>query len=334
MRKEYIKGEKFSTVYIGGGTPSTLNGEELETLFCNMFEVFDISDNAEITMECNPNDIDVHFIKTLKRLPVNRISIGAQTFSDKRLRFIHRRHSAEEVYNAVKLLRSAGYNNLSIDLMFGFPGETLNEWLTDIDKALSLNVEHISAYSLMYEEGTCLYKMLENGEVKEIDEELSLSMYNALVSKLTTNGYEHYEISNFARPGYRSRHNSSYWQQVRYIGLGAAAHSFDLKSRQWNISEINKYISEINKGNVPMEREELDSDTIFNDIITTSLRTCEGIDLNYISNKLGEDYKNNILENADRYIKEGLVKISNDHLKLTKDGIYVSDAIMSNLMIV
>ena len=169
--------------------------------------------------------------------------------------------------------------------------------------------------------------MLENGEVKEIDEELSLSMYNALVSKLTTNGYEHYEISNFARPGYRSRHNSSYWQQVRYIGLGAAAHSFDLKSRQWNISEINK-------GNVPMEREELDSNTIFNDIITTSLRTCEGIDLNYISNKLGEDYKNNILENADRYIKEGLVKISNDHLKLTKDGIYVSDAIMSNLMIV
>lgn len=334
MRKEYIKGEKFSTVYIGGGTPSTLNGEELETLFCNMFEVFDISDNAEITMECNPNDIDVHFIKTLKRLPVNRISIGAQTFSDKRLRFIHRRHCAEEVYNAVKLLRSAGYNNLSIDMMFGFPGETLDEWLTDIDKALSLNVEHISAYSLMYEEGTCLYNMLENGEVKEIDEELSLSMYNALVSKLTTNGYEHYEISNFARPGYRSRHNSSYWQQVRYIGLGAAAHSFDLKSRQWNISEINKYISEINKGNVPMEREELDSNTIFNDIITTSLRTCEGIDLNYISNKLGEDYKNNILENADRYIKEGLVKISNDHLKLTKGGIYVSDAIMSSLMIV
>lgn len=334
LRKDYIKDERFSTIYIGGGTPSTLNKEELETLFCNMFEVFDISDNAEITIECNPNDINGHFIQTLKRLPVNRISIGAQTFSDDRLRFIHRRHNSNEVYKAVKLLRAAGYNNISIDLMFGFPGETLEEWLTDIDKALSLNVEHISAYSLMYDEGTCLYNMLENGEVKEIDEELSLSMYNALVSKLTSNGYEHYEISNFARPGFRSRHNSSYWQQVRYIGLGAAAHSFDLKSRQWNISEINKYISEINKGNVPMEREELDTDTIFNDIITTSLRTCEGIDLEYIASKLGGDYKNNILENSDFYIKKGLAEISNNHLKLTKKGIYVSDAIMSGLMIV
>lgn len=173
--------------------------------------------------------------------------------------------------------------------MFGFPDESLSQWKEDISAALALNVEHISAYSLMYEEDTPLWKMLDTGKVKEIDEELSLTMFKELVCQLTDAGYEHYEISNFARPGYRSRHNNSYWHQVPYIGLGAAAHSFDLNSRQWNVADLKLYIEEINNGIIPMEREELDNDTTFNDIITTALRTSDGIDLNAMETRLGKD---------------------------------------------
>ena len=334
MRKDYICDEPFSTIYLGGGTPSLLEEEELQMLFTHIYKTFNIRSGAEITMECNPNDITPQFIQTLSRLPVNRVSMGVQTFSDSRLKLIHRRHNTQEVYNAVKSLRAIGLRNISIDLMFGFPGETLDDWLTDIEKALSLNVEHISAYSLMYEEGTLLNKMLEQGKIKEIDEETSLAMYNALTEQLTSNGYEHYEISNFALPGYRSRHNSSYWQQVRYIGLGAAAHSFDLKSRQWNVSEINKYISAINKGYVPMEREELDDNTVFNDIITTSLRTCEGISLDMLTERLGDRYKKKLAEGARQYIRHGLAEMAGGRIRLTRKGVYVSDDIMSGLMIV
>ncbi len=334
MRKDYICDEPFSTIYLGGGTPSLLEEEELQMLFTHIYKTFNIRSGAEITMECNPNDITPQFIQTLSRLPVNRVSMGVQTFSDSRLKLIHRRHNTQEVYNAVKSLRAIGLRNISIDLMFGFPGETLDDWLTDIEKALSLNVEHISAYSLMYEEGTLLNKMLEQGKIKEIDEETSLAMYNALTEQLTSNGYKHYEISNFALPGYRSRHNSSYWQQVRYIGLGAAAHSFDLKSRQWNVSEINKYISAINKGYVPMKREELDDNTVFNDIITTSLRTCEGISLDMITERLGDGYKKKLTEGAQQYIRHGLAEMAGGRIRLTRKGVYVSDDIMSGLMIV
>ena len=209
LRKNYIDNEAYSTIYIGGGTPSLLTQDELQKIFSNLYETFNISSDTEITLECNPNDITTQFAKMLTQLPVNRISIGTQTFSDSRLKLIHRRHNTQEVYNAINLLRSIGISNISIDLMFGFPGETLEEWTSDIDKALELDVEHISAYSLMYEDGTQLTDMLEQGKIKEIDDETSLAMYKVLVSRLISNGYEHYEISNFARKGYRSRHNSS-----------------------------------------------------------------------------------------------------------------------------
>lgn len=288
LRKNYIR-EPFSTIYLGGGTPSLLDEAELTKLFLYINNVYDVDRNAEITMECNPDDITPEFTNMLSRLPINRVSMGAQTFADSRLRLLHRRHNSDEVKHAVKLLREAGIKNISIDLMFGFPDESLSQWKEDISAALALNVEHISAYSLMYEEDTPLWKMLDTGKVKEIDEELSLTMFKELVCQLTDAEYEHYEISNFARPGYRSRHNSSYWHQVPYIGLGAAAHSFDLNSRQWNVADLKLYIEEINNGIIPMEREELDNDTTFNDIITTALRTSDGIDLNAMETRLGKD---------------------------------------------
>lgn len=333
LRKNYIR-EPFSTIYLGGGTPSLLDEAELTKLFLYINNVYDVDRNAEITMECNPDDITPEFTNMLSRLSINRVSMGAQTFADSRLRLLHRRHNSDEVKHAVKLLREAGIKNISIDLMFGFPDESLSQWKEDISAALALNVEHISAYSLMYEEDTPLWKMLDTGKVKEIDEELSLTMFKELVCQLTDAGYEHYEISNFARPGYRSRHNSSYWHQVPYIGLGAAAHSFDLNSRQWNVADLKLYIEEINNGIIPMEREELDNDTTFNDIITTALRTSDGIDLNALETRLGKRYRNTLISAAGKHIEQGLLEIRHDRLRLTSEGIFISDMVMSDLMIV
>ncbi len=333
LRKNYIR-EPFSTIYLGGGTPSLLDEAELTKLFLYINNVYDVDRNAEITMECNPDDITPEFTNMLNRLPINRVSMGAQTFADSRLRLLHRRHNSDEVKHAVKLLREAGIKNISIDLMFGFPDESLSQWKEDISAALALNVEHISAYSLMYEEDTPLWKMLDTGKVKEIDEELSLTMFKELVCQLTDAGYEHYEISNFARPGYRSRHNSSYWHQVPYIGLGAAAHSFDLNSRQWNVADLKLYIEEINNGIIPMEREELDNDTTFNDIITTALRTSDGINLNALETRLGKRYRNTLISAAGKHLEQGLLEIRHDRLRLTSEGIFISDMVMSDLMIV
>lgn len=333
LRKNYIR-EPFSTIYLGGGTPSLLDEAELTKLFLYINNVYDVDRNAEITMECNPDDITPEFTNMLSRLPINRVSMGAQTFADSRLRLLHRRHNSDEVKHAVKLLREAGIKNISIDLMFGFPDESLSQWKEDISAALALNVEHISAYSLMYEEDTPLWKMLDTGKVKEIDEELSLTMFKELVCQLTDAGYEHYEISNFARPGYRSRHNSSYWHQVPYIGLGAAAHSFALNSRQWNVADLKLYIEKINNGIIPMEREELDNDTTFNDIITTALRTSDGIDLNAMETRLGKRYRNTLISAAGKHIEQGLLEIRHDRLRLTSEGIFISDMVMSDLMIV
>lgn len=333
LRKNYIR-EPFSTIYLGGGTPSLLDEAELTKLFLYIYNVYDVDRNAEITMECNPDDITPEFTNMLSRLSINRVSMGAQTFADSRLRLLHRRHNSDEVKHAVKLLREAGIKNISTDLMFGFPDESLSQWKEDISAALALNVEHISAYSLMYEEDTPLWKMLDTGKVKEIDEELSLTMFKELVCQLTDAGYEHYEISNFARPGYRSRHNSSYWHQVPYIGLGAAAHSFDLNSRQWNVADLKLYIEEINNGTIPMEREELDNDTTFNDIITTALRTSDGIDLNALETSLGKRYRNTLISAACKHIEQGLLEIRHDRLRLTAEGIFISDMVMSDLMIV
>lgn len=301
--------------------------------------------NMEITMECNPDDVTPAYCKTLGKLPVNRVSMGAQTFSDQRLQFLRRRHNTAEVKEAVSLLRNTGIENISIDLMFGFPKENIEDWKYDIQQALQLGVEHISAYSLMYEEGTPLYKMLEQGKIEEIDEELSRNMYDTLVDMLTLSGYEHYEISNFAKPGYRSRHNSSYWNETPYIGLGAAAHSYRRAqnqsgnmevTRSWNINNIQQYINSIHQGILPSEKESLDLATRYNDLITTALRTSDGIDLKKTEKEFGKCYLEKLLDEANDKIKRGLMKMDkqNDRLSLTREGIYISDDIMGDFMIV
>ena len=321
-------GKTLATVYLGGGTPSQLSPTQLQQLFDTIARHYDVSDDAEITIECNPDDVTEAFAELLRSLPVNRVSMGAQTFDDDRLQFIHRRHTSEQVTTAIQRLRKKGIHNISIDLMYGFPDETLEEWEYDIQQALALNVEHISAYALTYEEGTPLYRLQEEGKVKEIDEERSLAMYDRLIDRLQEAGYEHYEISNFARKGWRSRHNSSYWQLVPYIGIGAAAHSYDGRRRQWNIADINSYINHIQQGIVPAEGELLDKDSRYNDHVMLALRTCEGLDLS----TLDSDERSYCEETAKKFVLDGLLVKTDNHLRLSRKGLFVSDMIMSELM--
>ena len=348
-----------TSIYLGGGTPSQLSFESLKKIFQTIDKVYhiglewDIENNSctttipiEVTMECNPDDVTEEFAQNLRSLPINRISMGAQTFSDERLRFLHRRHTADEVETAVKRLRNANIENISVDLMFGFPNETLEEWNDDIERLLALDIEHISAYSLMYEKGTPLFRLLQEGKVKEIDEELYRQMYDTLIDRLAKAGYEQYEISNFAKLDvqspkfniqtskskiqslYRSQHNSSYWQNIPYIGIGAAAHSYGNGKRSWNVADIKAYITAIQKNRLPSEEEIIDADTHYNDIIMTALRTCEGIDLSI----LPAEYRTYLIRLAKPFQQQGLLKEDNGKLHLTRNGIYVSDSIMSDLM--
>lgn len=346
LRKDYFEknGEPLNTIYLGGGTPSQLSAENLQKLFHNINKVCGKC-NGEITIECNPDDVTDSFCQALAQLPINRVSMGAQTFSNNRLRFLHRRHTAEQVPAAIKLLRGIGIHNISIDLMFGFPNETMTDWQHDIDEALALQVEHISAYSLMYEEGTPLFKMIRenpqaNGKAsspwKEIDEETSLAMYENLVTRLEAAGYEHYEISNFAKrqshdssvSPYRSCHNSSYWNGTPYIGIGAAAHSYNRHSRQWNVADLHAYMGSIERGQIPEEHEEIDDRTAYNDLVTTALRTRDGIHLNHLQ----PFYQEYLLRQAQPFVNKGLLSIENGHIHLTRKGIFISDTIMSEMI--
>lgn len=320
---------ELSTVYLGGGTPSLLSPDNLRKIFRNISDVFSPSwEKMEVTIECNPDDITPEFCSLLRDLPINRVSMGAQTFSDERLRFLHRRHNAAEVPLAIERLRAHDIVNISIDLMFAFPNETLEEWSHDIDAALQLRPEHISAYSLQYEEDTPLYRLLEKGAIKEADDELYRRMYSLLCKRLTDAGYEHYEISNFALPHFRSRHNSSYWHDIPYIGLGASAHSYSGITRSWNVSDLHAYIKSINANELPNESEKITPDTHYDDMIMTALRTHEGIDLNSLS----EPFKSYLQKASRQYINEGYLQFKDSHLSLTRKGIFISDLIMSDLM--
>ncbi len=320
--------EIVSTVYLGGGTPSQLSVSQLEQLFEQIHKVYRL-DLEEVTIECNPDDVTEQWATAMRQIGVNRVSMGVQTFSDQRLLFLRRRHNACQVHTAVSLLRHAGFDNISIDLIYGFPQQTVDQWVSDIRSALRLGVEHLSAYALSYEEGTPLYRMRQAGEVKELDEEETRRMYDVLIDLLTEAGYEHYEISNFARPGRYSRHNSSYWQEVPYMGLGAAAHSYNLRERRWNVADIRRYMDSIAAGRLPVEEvEPIDGTTRYNERITVGLRTREGIGLDTLT----PDHRQFCLQEAKPFLDGGLLTLADNRLRLTRAGIFVSDMVMAALM--
>ena len=336
LRKQFfkdinLKNNQFdtlvNTVYFGGGTPSCLSESDFEKIFNAIYDCFG-SSFEEVTIECNPDDITLSYAKTLKKY-ANRISLGIQTFNNDQLKLINRRHNAEEAIKAVNIIKDVGISNISIDLIFGFPKETLADWLFDINQAINLDIQHVSAYSLMFEEGTKLYHLLQKEEIEQISEDLSVEMYDVLIDKLSEAGLAQYEISNFAKPGFESRHNSSYWNETPYLGIGPSAHSYNLSTRSWNVSNVSQYVKSISKGILPLEEEQIDEITRYNDLITTALRTKEGIHLN----TLQEDYVQYLLEQSSDFIKEGtMIKTSDNRLALTRKGYYISDAIMAELI--
>lgn len=329
LRRDFLDGcGSIKTIYIGGGTPSQLSAADIERLFSYIYNVCDQQLVAETTFEANPDDMTMQLADTLRRCGVNRVSMGTQTFDDSRLRFLHRRHTAEEADRAVQTLRDSGIDNISIDLIYGFPGQTTAQWQQDIDHAIALGVSHLSAYSLMYEEGTPLYAMLRQGKVSEIDEETSAQMYCMLTASMHRAGYEHYEVSNFARPGRRAMHNSSYWDDTPYLGIGAAAHSYNRRRRQWNVADVNSYIASISRGDIPAEGEDIDPDTHYNDLITTALRTSDGLALSM----LDDTHRSFLMHCAKRHLDTGQLEMHGDRLRIAPGSVFVGDMIMSDLM--
>ncbi len=336
LRLGELQGSPIETIYFGGGTPSTLRIEELSSILTSLRNFHLSSFNfqlAEITLEANPDDLTEEYVQGLRTLPFNRVSIGIQSFHDRTLKLVGRRHTAQEAIDAVHRCQRMGLTNISIDLMYGLPGETLEDWTYSLEQAIALGVPHISAYHLTYEEGTRLWRMKEQGIVSPIDEEQSISAFELLREKLLAAGYEHYEISNFALPGYHSRHNSSYWKGIPYIGLGPGAHSYDGSNRRWNLSSLTDYIATPPGEDVPHEVEHLSTEERYDERIITELRTARGIDLTGLLADFGERYHAHCLRCATPYIHRGqLVRTADNHLHLTPESIFISDAVMRDLL--
>ena len=324
LRKNYITNP--TTIYLGGGTPSTLPIALLERIFTSLDKNFNLSQLEEVTIECNPDDLNIDYVKGLKSLPINRLSMGIQTFNEEELKVLGRRHNAKNAIKAVENVYNGGIENISIDLMYALPGQSFSTWEENLNTALSLPISHISAYHLSYEEDTPLYKLRN----LTFDEEKSLEFFELLSEKTAEKGFEHYEISNWAKDGKYSKHNSAYWQNKPYLGIGAGAHSYNLNERRWNFSSLNDYINGVLSEEEYSENEILTSEDKYNDLIITQLRTKWGLDINLIEGK----YLKHFRTQAEKFVKENHLKITNENRAvLTHSGIFISDYIMRELII-
>jgi len=332
LRSRYLEGEEVDTVYFGGGTPSLLSASQTESIINAIKENFGLTADAEITVEANPDDVYEGYFTSLKEIGVNRVSLGVQSWDEKRLKYLGRRHTALQSEVALEQIFREGIKNVSADLIYGVPGMTAADLGADLEKTFSFPVTHLSAYHLTIEEGTRMGKMKKEGRLTETDEDTSTSMFTLLGNVCRAHGFIHYEISNFALEGYISRHNSSYWKQVPYLGLGPSAHSFDRRSRQWNVSDVKKYIRSVNNGEVPFVREELDRLTIFNEYVMTSLRTMWGIDLTHVEEFYDKELHDYLVNLSGKYIRYGLMKREKNTLALTDQGKMISDNIIAELL--
>lgn len=322
-RKNEIAGS-YDTIYIGGGTPSILPGQEHERLISSLG-----LDNkiTEFTVEVNPEDVTPELLTTLRNVGVNRLSMGIQSFDDRLLAILGRRHKAHDAVNAIDLMRQVGFQNISGDIIYGLPGQSLDEWKRELDRMMQLNLPHISAYLLSYESGTRLTLLRDRGELTETDEELANAMYSVLTDVARDNGYEHYEISNFAKPGHRAVHNSNYWEGIPYLGLGPGAHSWDGNLRRYNPSNLTQYVAQ--KGNTTCIEQETETERI-NDDIVTGLRTADGLNLNRFDTSVAD----RILSNARSRLEDGtLVLYSNRHIAIPERFMLISDLIIVDLLL-
>ncbi|MGE0635853.1 MAG: radical SAM family heme chaperone HemW [Bacteroidia bacterium] len=331
LQKNYLgKDAIIETIYLGGGTPSLLSAEEIDKIFKTLYDNFSIAKNAEITLEANPDDLNKTKLQELKSSPVNRLSIGIQSFFEDDLKLMNRAHTAEHAENCIKESKRAGFENITVDLIYGTPGLNNENWKKNLAKVFSYDIPHLSSYSLTVEQKTPLESHIKKGKVKPVDEEQSAEQFLILMEETTKNGYEHYEISNFCKPGFHSRHNSNYWKGVKYLGLGPSAHSFDGHSRQWNVSNNFRYIQSIAENKIPSEKETLTTEQKFNEYMMTGLRTSTGISLEKVHTEFGENYLSKLLTEAKNYLECSKIILKGNHLILTNSGKLIADRISSD----
>ena len=330
FRKNEIS-EVVESIYFGGGTPSLLSPTEVEQILTFLFTIFDIDNKAEITLESNPDDLTPDYLKGLRNTRINRLSIGIQSFHDEDLSMMNRRHDSKQAVECVKNAQDSGFENISVDLLYGLPRQNIEKWEENLHQAISLNVSHLSAYHLTYHEGTVLNKYIEEGKIAELSEDTSLEQFRLLISMMEVSGYEHYEISNFARDGLYSRHNCSYWNGDKYLGFGPAAHSYDGKTRRWNVSNLETYLFALDNGDKWWQVETLSLEDRYNDYIITALRTKWGISQTFLESNFEEKIVQYFLKQVQSYLQSGHLYIVDGVFKLSENGVFISDKIMESL---
>ena len=331
-RREEVKGEPITTVYVGGGTPSLLSEMLMEKLVTGLGRIFDMSRVEEFTIEVNPDDVHVDYIRFLRSIGVNRVSMGVQSFRDEDLRLINRRHHAAQAISAVEAISAAGIENISIDLIYGIPGQSQEDWKKNVEKAISLKVNHISAYSLMYEHGTRLSTMRDKGLVEEVAEESVAAMYDILVRELHHAGYQHYEISNFCLPGYHSRHNSSYWNLTPYLGLGVAAHSYDGAVRRYNPSHLQDYLQAMKSHQPFAKAERCTESERYDEYVMLRLRTASGLGIEALQEMFSPKFSDFFIRKAKVLIAQGLLCEAEGNVFIPEHHVMVTDMITCELM--
>lgn len=333
LQKNFLQGSKIETIYFGGGTPSVVGADEIQRLIDSITTLHEVDADAEITLETNPDDLESQAVKDLRQTQVNRFSIGVQSFYEEDLIWMNRAHNAQQAEASIKRVQDAGFENITADLIYGYPLLTDYKWKNNIQKMLELAVPHISAYSMTVEQRTALAHFIKSGKQPAMNEQQSAEQFIMLLENLEAKGYEQYEISNFARPGHYSRHNANYWKGVTYLGLGPSAHSFNGTERQWNVANNSKYIKSIVDGTIPAEREILSKEDRFNEYIMTSLRTIWGTDLLLVEKEFGSDFKNRLIESFEEFQEKEWVNRSDNTFRLTKEGKLFADHIASELFI-
>lgn len=333
IRGDYLTDKRIETIYFGGGTPSILKQGELEKLLSLVYASFEVSPDVEITFEANPDDLSPTYLQQLMTSGINRLSIGIQSFFDTDLIFMGRRHNSQQAIDAVLNAQQVGFSNISVDLIYGIPGMSFEQWKTNLDKVFELNIQHLSAYHLTYHEGTALWSNLHKGSITEIDEEESLRQFDELINESAKHGLIHYEISNFALDGYYSKHNSSYWKQLEYLGLGPSAHSYNKTTRYWNPASIDSYLKAIMVGKIPGEHEVLTLTDRFNEYLLTGLRTIWGIDKTVVLKEFGNDIFQYLLKNIQKIQPIGVIEEKDNRIYITKKGIFISDKIIEEFFL-
>ncbi len=333
LRQRYTGKEIIQTIYFGGGTPSLLTANEINHLLDGIYQNFEVADGAEITLEANPDDLIPQNVKEYRQTPVNRFSIGVQSFYEEDLVWMNRAHNSREATSAVKRMQDAGFDNLTLDLIYGYPLLSAEKWEQNILQIQELNVPHLSAYSITVEPDTALASFISKGKQKPMDEAQSAAQFLYLMDQMAEAGFEHYEISNFAKPGKRSRHNSNYWKRVPYLGLGPSAHSFNGESRQWNVANNLKYIAAITAAKIPAEIEILTVANQVNEYIMTAIRTTEGLDLSYLSKAFGHDIAQKVEDGLPVLMEKGWLEQAGQSTVLTRTGKLYADHIASSLFI-